>query len=228
MAKVKFSALVSEMRNKLNGSVFSKNRAGNYLRNKVTPVNPQTSFQVAVRNQLTSFAQNFRALTQAQIAAWNTAVTNFVTTDIFGDTKNPTGINLYNKLNMNLAQAGQAAITSPPLPAGADPAEITGLTADSSPQTFTIASALATVPAGHTLIVEATAAMSPGRSFVKSEFRQIGTFAAATAFPIAAITVYTAKFGAVVAGQKYFVRVKTVNNTTGEASQYSQASSIGL
>ena len=49
MAKVLFSALISDMRNKLNGSVFAKNRGGSYLRTKVTPVNPQTVAQVHKR-----------------------------------------------------------------------------------------------------------------------------------------------------------------------------------
>jgi len=226
MAKVKFSALISEMRNKLNGSVFSKNRAGNYLRNKVTPVNPQTSFQIAVRNSLTSLSQGFRSLTSAQILSWNTAVANFTGTDIFGDSKTPSGINLYVKLNLNLITAGQAQIVAPPLPAGAVPVVITGVTADFSSSLFTIASALAAVPAGHTLIIEATPLVSPGKSFVKSEFRVIGTELAAAAFPVLAGARWIAKFGTLVTGQKVFCRVKTVRNATGEASGYSQVFTI--
>lgn len=228
MAKVKFSALVSEMRNKLNGSVFSKNRAGNYLRNKVTPVNPQTASQSAVRALLASLTQGFKALTQNQIAAWNTAVANFQSTDIFGDLKTPSGINLYTKLNMNLALAGQSQLSDPPLPSAVVGVELDSPVSDSAPATLTIQSALAAVPTGHTLIIEATPQLSPAKNFVKSEFRVIGTRSAATTFPITATTDYTDKFGAPVAGQKVFVRVKTINNATGLASQYSVASTITL
>lgn len=226
MAKIKFGMMVTDARGKLGGHVFSKNRAGAYTRTKVTPVNPQSSAQVAVRNQFTNFTQNFRSLTASQILAWNSAVVNFVGTDIFGDSKTPSGINLYNKLNLNLANAGQSAITSPPLPVGADAVEITGVTADVSSTLFTIASAAAAVPAGHTLIIEATGLVSPGKSYVKSEFRVIGTAAAAATFPITAYSDWNAKFGTLVAGQKVFCRVKTVNNTTGETSGYSQVSTI--
>lgn len=218
--------MMTDARGKLGGHVFSKNRAGAYTRTKVTPVNPQSSYQVTVRNSFTTFAQNFRALTSAQILAWNTAVANFVGTDIFGDSKTPSGINLYTKLNLNLANAGQSAITSPPLPTGADPVVITGVTADVSSSLFTIASAAAAVPTGHTLIIEATPLVSPGKAFVKSEFRVITTAAAAATFPITAGASWIAKFGSLVAGQKVFCRVKTVNNTTGEASGYSQVSTI--
>lgn len=226
MAKIKFTAFLAEARGKLSGTVFSKNRGGNYVRTKVTPVNPQTTSQVAVRNSFTTFAQNFRALTASQILAWNAAVQNFTNTDIFGDIKTPSGINLYNRLNLNLANAGQTAITSPPLPTGATPIVPSLLTADLSSTLLTIASASAAVPAGHTLIIEATPLTSPGKSFVKSEFRKIGTAAAAATFPIAAYAMWNAKFGLLVVGQKIVVRLKTVNNTTGESSGYSQISTI--
>lgn len=228
MAKIKFTAFLAEARGKLSGTVFSKNRGGNYVRTKVTPVNPQTSDQVAQRNRLSTYSQNFRALGASAIAAWNTAVANFTNTDIFGDIKTPAGINLYTRLNMNLDLAGQSAITTPPVPAGADPVIITGVTSDVSSSLFTIASAAAAVPAGHTLIIEATPQLSPGKSFVKSEFRVIDTAAAAATFPIAAGSAYIAKFGAPIAGQKVFCRVKTINNTTGEASGYSQVSTISV
>lgn len=226
MAKIKFTAFLAEARGKVAGTVFSKNRGGNYVRTKVTPVNPQSTAQTAQRNRLTTYAQNFRALGASAIAAWNTAVANFTNTDIFGDIKTPAGINLYTRLNMNLDLAGQAAITTPPVPAGADPVVISGLTSDQSSSLFTIASAAAAVPAGMTLIVEATPQLSPGKSFVKSEFRVINTHAAAVTFPIADGAAYVAKFGVPVAGQKVFCRVKTINNTTGESSGYSQVSTI--
>lgn len=226
MAKIKFGMMMTDARGKLGGQVFSKNRSGAYTRTKVTPVNPQSSYQVAVRNAFTSFAQNFRALTASQIQAWNAAVVNFVGTDIFGDSRTPSGINLYTRLNLNLDNAGQAAISTPPLPTGADPNTASTLVADVSSSLFTLTTAEAAVPAGHTLIVEATPLVSPGKNFVKSEFRVIGTFAAAAASPHLAGALWIAKFGSLTAGQKVFARIKTVNNTTGESSGYSQISTI--
>ena len=97
--KIKFGAIVVDGRGKIGGHVASKNRGGAYLRTKVTPTNPQTTFQSAVRNRLTAFSQGWRGLTQAQRDAWNAAVSNFSKTDVFGDIKQPTGLNLYVKLN---------------------------------------------------------------------------------------------------------------------------------
>ena len=169
MAKVKFSALVSEMRNKLNGSVFSKNRAGNYLRNKVTPVNPQTIAQVAARNRLSSWSQAFRGLTAAQIASWNSAVEQFKTTDIFGDMKTPSGINLFTRLNINLDLVGGTNITTPPLPVTLGQIEGLALVSDVSSSTVTLTWTSGAVPANTAWLIEATPCISAGKSFVKSE-----------------------------------------------------------
>lgn len=228
MAKVKFSALISEMRNKLNGSVFSKNRAGNYLRNKVTPVNPQSSAQVAVRALLATLAATFRTLTQAQIASWNSAVSSWQTTDIFGDAKTPSGINLYTRLNMNLLGVGVAALTVPPIPSQSANPQIDGLLVDISDSDFEISSALAAVPANHIAVIESTGPQSAGKNFVKSEFRKIHQLAAAATFPYNAWAQQVAKFGTPVAGEKFFVRVKFVNTNTGQVSQYNQVSTVAI
>lgn len=202
MAKVKFSALISEMRNKLNGSVFSKNRAGNYLRNKVTPVNPQTTYQTAVRAALTAASQSWRTLTENQRLAWNGAVQNFQSTDIFGDVKTPSGINLYNKLFLNANTIGGVPLAVPPSPDASPGVVDADVTTDSAPQAFDVTSGLAAVPAGQSWVVRATAGVSAGRNFVKNEYRIIAVLPAATALPYAGIADYTAKFGSVNAGEK--------------------------
>lgn len=226
MAKIKLSAIVSEMRGKLNGSVFSKNRGGAYIRTKVTPVNPQTLAQGNVRATLTNLSQAWRGLTEAQRLAWASAVSGFTSTDIFGDIKTPSGINLYNKLNLNLAAIGEAPINTPPVAVSVG--YVDSLTVTAAAGAGTLSAAFTTVgeSADQTVIVEATPCMSAGKSFVKSEFRQIGTFAGDATTPQALGAMYVAKFGSMVAGQKLFVRLKFVDKNTGVAGQYTSASDI--
>lgn len=226
MAKLKLSAIVSEMRGKLNGSVFSKNRGGAYIRTKVTPVNPQTIAQGAVRAALTNLSQAWRGLTEAQRAAWNSAVSNFTGTDIFGDIKTPSGINLYNKLNLNLNAIGVAPINTPPAAVSVGFFDSLSIAADASAGTVDATFTAVGATAGQTVIVEATPCVSAGKSFVKSEFRQVGTFAGNAASPQALGAMIVAKFGAMTQGQKLFVRLKFVDNTTGVSGQYTSASTI--
>jgi hypothetical protein len=227
MAKVKFSALISDMRNKLNGSVFAKNRGGNYLRTKVTPVNPQSVAQTAARVLLTTYSQSWRTLTEAQRASWNAAVNSWSTTDVFGDIKNPTGLQLYIRLNVNIELAGGTPLTEPPVPAGVEPVLDLSVDVDDSSQSVTLSDITTPVPANTALYVEATPGVSAGVSNANSQFRHITTLAPAAAVG-AVSAAYIAKFGAVQEGLKYFVRCKFINQLTGEVSQPLVASTIAV
>lgn len=215
--KMKFGAMIVDGRGKIGGHVASKNRAGAYLRTKVTPANPNTSFQAEVRNRLSNLATLWGTIGAAAILAWNNAVEHYKKTDIFGDLKNPSGFNLYQRLNNNLAQIGVAPITLPLLPAATaviTTGVLTAVHAGAISVTFTTDP----VFTAHDMVVDATPALTPGKSFVKSEFRRIGTYSAVAAHVLDLATEYNLKFGAVgAAGQQIFVRLKMINKTTGQA-----------
>lgn len=226
--KVKFGAIVTDGRGKIGGHVLSKNRAGAYMRTKVTPVNPQTSYQADVRALFSSLTQGWRSLTAPQRLAWDNAVSNFATTDIFGDLRNPTGKNLYQRLNTNISNAGGTLITSPPLPAGG------GETPDITPS-FTVAGgvislafAASPIPAGFAVIIEMTPPMSPSVSFVKNEFRILGVLPPADATPTVFTTQYAARFGAFALGQQIWVRARMVNLTTGETGGFKKSTADSM
>lgn len=219
--KLKWSGFgATDGRGKINGHVASKNRSGAYARTKVTPVNPQTSFQLAARALLTAFSQAWRALTQAQRDAWNSAVGSFAKTDVFGDLRNPTGKNLYTALNTNLSNAGQATISDPPVPAGAG--QVTaGALVMTNGGAKTIAHTDDT--SGHTILVWATPGVSPGKSFVKNDYRFLTTFAGGASSPANIATAYEARFGDPAVGLKVAVKLVSVNNTTGEMGTPSES-----
>jgi hypothetical protein len=215
--KAKFGAIVVAGSGKIGGHVASHNRAGAYFRTKVTPVNAQTTAQLAVRNRLGTRSQAWRGLTDAQRSAWNAAVSAFAKTDIFGDLKNPTGFNLYQALNNNLVTVGAAAIAVPPIPAAVSTVTITSITPAAGTGAVPMVLSGA-VPASTAMKVFATAPQSPGVSFVKSEYRLITTLPAATATPVALGTAYTTKFGSFTVGQKIFFKLVFVSTTTGQQS----------
>jgi hypothetical protein len=217
MAKVKYTAIVADMRGKLNGSVFSKNRGGAYVRTKVTPSNPSTTYQNQVRDRLATFAQAFRALTAAQIAAWNSAVSSFTKTDIFGDIKSPSGINLYVKLNANLDRVSVADISIPPLPAAVENVLTGSAVLDVSDQSVTVTFTPTPVPAGTAFVIRATKQVSPGRSFLKNLLTDIQVVDAAGTSPVVITTNYLAKYGTIVLGQKVGFEIVPINKVTGQA-----------
>jgi len=215
--KIKWGAFVTDGRNKIGGHVASKNRSGSYFRTKVTPVNPQSTSQASVRSRLAGLSSGWRALTAAQRAAWNAAVSDFSKTDIFGDIKVPTGFNLYQRLNNNLLAIGAAAISVPPLATAVDSFTSMSLAAEDGTvaEAFTITYAPA-IAADHKVKVFATPPMSAGKSFVKSEYRLIGVIATADASPLDYLSEYQAKFGSTgSAGQKIFVKMVQIESSTG-------------
>lgn len=227
MAKVKFSALVSDMRNKLNGSVFSKNRGGNYLRNKVTPVNPQTSFQSAFRASFGGFSSSFRGLNPNDIKGWNDAAGSFPYVDIFGDTKYLSGIQLYVKLNQNLSNAGRPEISAAPTPATVKTASADELSATASPASLGLDYTITGAGGACTVIIEATRGVSAGRNFLKNEFRVIATAPDTTPItPTNLLIAYTARFGNLKSGQRIGLRIKCIENLTGQASPVSSITTI--
>lgn len=223
--KIKFGSLVVAGSGKIGGHVASRNRAGAYLRTKVTPVNPQTTSQSEVRARLTLLAQNWRGLTDAQRAAWNGAVSDFQSTDVFGDIRKPSGNTLYQKLNNNLLTVGASPIDEPPLPSEVGTITVSSITADNTLGTISVALSNA-VPADTSVKLFATAPQSPGVNFVKSEYRLIDVLAPAATSPADITAAYEAKFGAFATGSKVFVKLVPVNETTGQEGAASVASTI--
>lgn len=193
MAKIKFGLVVTDARNKLGGHVFSKNRAGAYLRTLVTPVNPRSSTQTNVRALFGQISKAWSELTEAQRNAWRSAVDSWKRTDVFGDLKRPDGKALHQRLNQQAQVVGYPKIVTP-----AEPSEVASAIAASAEIDVTNTGArvlpMSTSP-DSTVQVFATPQMSQGTQFVKDKLRVV-YFAKGDAFvPLDLYTAYVARFG---------------------------------
>jgi len=108
------SPLISDARNKLGGTVWSRNSAGVYQRAHVAPTQPRTTSQQANRALFASLASAWGALSQSQIAAWNQLALTVPWTDTLGHTFYPSGFQLYLSCNRNLQALSLSTINSPP------------------------------------------------------------------------------------------------------------------
>jgi len=215
--KLKPSALVSGFSGKLNGSVASRNRGGAYLRNKAIPLNPKTSAQALVRSSFGSLSKAWGQLTEAQRKAWNGAVSSWQTTDVFGDLKSPSGINLFMRLNTNLATVGATGINFPPVPGETFFTPLGALTMVGGGASQIALGA--DLPASDTaMIVESTAGFSAGINNANSRYRLVTTASSTTGSALIFTSGQDAKFGAPIDGLKYSVRVTFVNTVTGQKS----------
>lgn len=224
--KMKFGAIVTEGRGKIGGHVASKNKSGAYLRTKVTPVNRQSVAQSNVRARLTAISQGFRGLTAARILAWNSAVADFKKSNIFGDSVMLSGAQLYQRLNNNLLCINQTQITDPPLPNSVLNMGVLTLTGAKGTPALSLATTVA-IGATESVKLFATAGVSNGKKFVKSEYRLIDILTTSDTTPISILAAYVAKFGAVpAAGMQVFVKAVNVSNTTGIEGQSVSASCV--
>lgn len=224
--KTKFGAIIVDGRGKIGGHVASKNRAGSYMRTKVTPVNGRTAAQILSRTRLATLATGWAGLTDAYRLAWNNAVDLWKRTDVFGDLKSPSGFNLYQKLNNNLAQVGVAAMTVPPLPAGITNWTTFSFVPDNT-GTMVLTFAATPIPAGYAVLLDGTAPCSPGLTNANARFRRIGSLAAAKATGEDIVALYTAKFGSIAPiGNRVFLRATMINIATGQKGQPVQATAL--
>lgn len=227
MAKILFSGVAGvDMRNKLNGSVFSKNRYGGYVRTKVTPVNPQTTAQQNVRNRLSTNSQAWRGLTEAQRQGWIDAAANFPFTDIYGNTKVLSGQALYVKLNNNLNMIAVASIPDAPAPVSIPALTLLSLSATAGVTAIAATFTPTPVPADVKLVFQLTGNVTPGKMFVKNLFRFVDKIPTGVASPYDLLSHYTPIHGNPVADQKIFVKAFYVSETTGQAGIPLQAMTI--
>lgn len=216
MASIKFGNIVVDMKGKISGNVYSKNKGGAYSRVRVVPTNPQTSYQVAVRSRLTDFSQAWRGLTAAQRTGWNNAVVNFQRVNRIGDKHVLSGNALYVSLNKNLADVGLPAISAAPDVTAVDTVSVASAVADNSAQTVVI-TLDAVVPANTSIKVFVTQALSAGVSSPGTKLRQVAAFNAGASATLTLTTDYLARFGSVGAvGMKIFYTIIPVSEVSGQ------------
>lgn len=216
MAKIKFSALVSDIRNSLNGSTFARNRGGNYFRNKTSPINRQTPAQMVLRNAFGSIAQAWQGLTEGERQSWNDAVADFAYTDQFGDIRNLSGSQLHQKLNQNLAVVGSTMLTTAPVKVPVFQIGSASVVTSAATQDMDLDITPGPTPANVKIVVQATRPVSAGRAFLKNEYRTIHVINGGTSVTALDISpFYAARFATYEAGQRIGFRIWVVDTNTG-------------
>lgn len=164
---------MTDGRGKLGGQVASKNRAGAYVRTKVTPVNPNTSFQSAVRQRLSSLSKEWSALTEKQRLAWNEAANSgqWNKTDIFGDARRPTGKNLFTGINLVSLETTNTLLLQVPRKANFAQFSVVGADVTEAGEVSIVTNVAETPTLGTRWQIEGTVAVSPGRYYLKNLFR---------------------------------------------------------
>ena len=190
------------------GIVSSRNRFGQYVRTRATPVNPNTTYQTVVRSRLAGHAASWRALTDAQREGWESLGLLVVRTDSLGQSYSLTGLQAFVMINNNKLAAGDAEVSDAPAVDVPDTLATITLTADASPAAFTVAYTPTPLPASTKAFIYCSPPRSAGRLY-EGDYRLIFITATAAASPANILSAYTARMGALVTGQKINVSVAT-------------------
>ena len=187
------------------GDTSSRNRNGQYYRNRATPVQPRTPDQLNVRATMANNAAAWRALTDAQRAGWASLGSSMIRTDSLGQTYNLTGFQAYCSVNNNKINAGDAAVSA--APSIITPGTLLTATLTLTSAAFSIAYTATPLGANERLFIFVSPQKSAGVTF-NGDYRLLAVTAAAAASPHNALAAYTAKFGVPVTGNKIFVSLQ--------------------
>lgn len=226
MAKILVSPLLSDLRKKTGGVVFQKGRQGIIARRKVSPTQPRTGPQKAVRAGFSTNSKTWPGDTMdTERAAWNALAASTTLHDRFGTAFKPSGIQLFQRVNRNLQTIAVSPITTPPTDQSvASPGTVTLTGAAGTPAlsvAWTGTAGTHDVP-----VVYAAPPLSKGRSSAGKKYTYLTKTTAAAASPLAILTTYTAKYGALSVGQQIFVQVAFIGNQNGASSGRIPASVI--
>lgn len=228
MAKVQLSALVSQVSGKLNGSVFARNKGGQVLRTKVTPINPSTPHQTAQRAIVSDLSKAWtNTLTDAQRAAWKAFGQVIGQKNIFGNNLILSGMATFQRINIIIITAGGTQVNAPPSDQNVVAMLTLALTANHTGPALTIAFTPTPLVAPQGAYIFATPAMSAGISNVSNKLRFI-SYVSAMASGASILTAWQNRFGTfpAAAGPRISVSVNVVSTTTGAVSAAAGATTI--
>jgi hypothetical protein len=214
MAKAKYGGGIQDLRGSIAGQVHSRNTYGNYIRQKVSPVQPRTPRQLEVRELFTTLSRRFsNVLADGQQEAWRQAAASTPVRDVFGDSITLTGINLYNRLNSLRVLAGLEPLDEPP-----PVEEVEALEAWSvswNPTAFALVAAFAPdpLPNDRYLFIWATEPLNPGVAFVTHKLRLLSIRSPQTASPTELTGDYVARFGRLIPGKAIYLAAELVSET---------------
>ncbi len=189
---------------KLGLTVTYPSRTGLIRRSWVVPANPQTADQLLVRSRLATQAAAYDALTEAQQNAWIAAGAQQQTRATLGQSGPMTGLQLFVKVNANLALVGEPTVNSPPDRPTFDPNVAQSLELTNPGGVVAIKLACSGTSAAFNLVWACAPQNSGTRRAVS--WRLLGELPEVVAGKADLTSLYTGKFGAPAAGERVFVK----------------------
>ncbi len=215
MAKVHFTAAISELRNKLGGSVYARNRYGAYARNYAIPDQPNTVYQTDMRALFGAVSSYWAIITEDEREQWRQAATRVVRYDIFSNSGYLTGLQYFNKINIELMLVTDELITTPPALRSTPLFSGLELSLNIVGLDFSVDLANNLLTSEYAMVIRATPAQSQGATFFKNLYSIVDIVDDASTLPQNIFVNYISKFIGFDSASRVGVQVYSVDKTTG-------------
>lgn len=207
------SSVFSQASGSLGGTVFSHNRGGQYVRQRSTPTDPNTTRQQNVRAYFTSLSQRWtNTLTVAQRLGWGVYAASVPVINRLGEQVFLTGQNHYIRGNTPRLQLGLAAVDDFPYALTLPTLSAVGVTVDATAGELDVTfddSDLWANQDGGRLAVYQSPPVSATINFYKTPFQFVGTVDGNATTPPTSPANITSLY-AFQAGQKCFIQVRAL------------------
>ena len=108
------SIAFEEMSGSAKGVTAAKTRGRKHIRNRGYGGSTRTEFQASVKSVFKQLSQSWKALSNAQILAWNKLAQSQAGRSVLGTSSKISGANLYMRLNYWIVFCGGDALANPP------------------------------------------------------------------------------------------------------------------
>lgn len=135
MAVIKLGPILAGISGKLGGTVFGRNKGGNFARLWSHPINPRSVLQQQRRAYASAAAAAWGGITAQQRSDWQAYAVNTTWTNKLGETINIGGEAAFVRLNALYGLMGYGPNAAAPLAYGHAPATVSTITASAGSQT---------------------------------------------------------------------------------------------
>lgn len=212
MAFIKFSALVSSVKGKLNGSYFQSQKGGTALKNisgrRAKQKNNQSTLG-ASQARLGFISQYWRNISIADRNDWNVFALNFTRVNKNGQEYTPTGYQMFNECNGNALLLGSGISGVPSAPSA--PLDMSSFNTSYNIEDTLQVVHTGGVPAGKYLLVYATAPQPAGVSYPTTGYRFVKIIHNTILGQTEIQTEYEAAWAAFTGKPLIFFRLKLVD-----------------
>jgi hypothetical protein len=226
MAFIKFSALVSSVVGKLNGSYFQSQKGGTSLKNignrRSKAAASQRSLQIA-QNRLGQVARSWGELSVSEVLAWNTFANGFERVNKNGIRYVPTGYQMYCEVNSNRLKLISPILNEPIVPAA--PFDVNLCSIEMPTYDEMLFAAASPIPSGKIVVVSASAPTYGNKKYPPSGYKAILNVSSSETLPLDLYSAYSLVWGPGTGNAQYFWKFELIDIGSGisEGSKLTKA-----